>query len=127
MGDRIDHTWGKALGPWRAKVMTPAPRLRYVADLESPPAPIGHNGGPALVDSYVRAHAAAWKAPPRDIALFRLKRAQAAGVDYHTYMLALLDTGRHLQAGDAGTPAANAEAGDQDTAVPGRGSMRPGI
>lgn len=110
MGDRIDRTWGRALGPWRDKVMRPSLEFVWPGDLapdqtQKPPAGIGHNGGPPLVDSYVkfmwkRAHAAAWKTPPRDIALFRLKRAQAAGVDYRTYMLTLLDTGRHMQAGD---------------------------
>ena len=28
-----------------------------------------------------------------------MARAEAAGVSYHDYMLELLDTGRHLQAG----------------------------
>jgi hypothetical protein len=31
-------------------------------------------------------------------------RAEAAGVTYREYMLELLDSGRHLQAGDAGKP-----------------------
>lgn len=110
MGDRIDRTWGRALGPWRDKVMRPSLEFVWPDGLApAPPAGIGHNGGPPLVDTYVRymwkrAHAAAWKTPPRDIALFRLKRAQAAGVDYRTYMLTLLDTGRHMQAGDARCP-----------------------
>jgi len=72
---------------------------------------IGHNGGPPLEDHLPRwgrgnayryfcwknAHARAWKSASSDIALFRLKRAEAAGVSYRDYMLALLDTGRHLQ------------------------------
>lgn len=32
--------------------------------------------------------------------LFRLRRAKAAGLTYREYMLRLLDTGRHPQAGD---------------------------
>jgi hypothetical protein len=72
---------------------------------------IGHNSGPPLEDEppgktlFVRycweqAHKAAWRAPSRDIVLFRLRRAEAAGVSYHEYMLELLDTGRHLQRED---------------------------
>ena len=73
------------------------------------PARIGHNNGPPLEepppDLYVRykwrqAHAAAWKTPSMSILKFRVARAEAAGVSYHTYMLELLDTGRYLQAGD---------------------------
>ena len=72
---------------------------------------IGHNGGPPLDDEpagkrlYIRqawkkAHAKVWQNPPRDIMLFRLRRAKAAGLTYREYMLRLLDTGRHPQAGD---------------------------
>ena len=73
---------------------------------------IGHNGGPPLEDDeppgkllFVRhcwkhAHAEAWRNPSRDIMLFRLRRAEAAGLTYHAYMLRLLDTGRYPQAGD---------------------------
>ena len=32
--------------------------------------------------------------------MFRLKRAEAAGVTYEEYTAELLDSGRHLQAGD---------------------------
>jgi hypothetical protein len=77
---------------------------------------IGHNGGPPLDDeeppgkllfvryAWKQAHAAAWRPPSRDIALFRLRRAEAAGLSYHEYMLRLLDTGRYPQAGDAPEP-----------------------
>ena len=76
----------------------------------APPA-VGHNGGPLIeepADLYVRhlwtaAHRAAWKTPPMDILRFRVARAEAAGVSYRDYMLELLDTGRHLQAGDKKT------------------------
>ena len=80
---------------------------------QTPPAPIGHNGGPPLqertieepADLYVRhlwtaAHRAVWKNPPLDILRFRLARAEAAGVTYEQYMLEFLDTGRHLQKED---------------------------
>lgn len=74
---------------------------------------IGHNGGPPLDDDeeppgkrlFVRyawkaAHAEVWKTPPRDIALFRLRRAAAAGLTYEEYTSRLLDSGRYPQAGD---------------------------
>ncbi len=73
------------------------------------PAPIGHNMGPPLEehvnDAFVRyrwrkAHREAWKNPSYSIMMFRLKRARAAGVSYERYVSELLDTGRHLQAGD---------------------------
>jgi hypothetical protein len=77
----------------------------------------GHNRGPALADyagpewgegdPYVyfcwkRAHRAAWKAVPRDIALFRLGRAEAVGLTYTEYTLEILERGRYLQAQDRG-------------------------
>src|SRR5262245_21319117 len=72
---------------------------------------IGHNGGPPLEDEppgkllfvlyrWKKAHAEAWRAPSGDIALFRVRRAEAAGVTYREYMLTLLDAGRHLQRAD---------------------------
>ena len=75
-------------------------------------AAIGHNNGPPIEDepndAFVRyrwkkAHAEAWKNPSLSILRFRVARAEAAGVTYHAYMLELLDTGRHLQAGDTST------------------------
>lgn len=85
----------------------------WVRPKEWPAVGIGHNGGPPLDDDdeppgkllFVRhcwkaAHAEVWKSPPRDILLFRLRRAEAAGLSYHEYMLRLLDTGRHPRAGD---------------------------
>jgi hypothetical protein len=64
---------------------------------------IGHNGGPAL-DAGVgwrrycwkKAHARAWKTPPREIALARLARAEALGMSCREYTAVLLDTGVHL-------------------------------
>jgi hypothetical protein len=64
---------------------------------------IGHNGGPPLdpgVDwrgfCWRKAHALAWKTPPREIALGRLARARALGITYREYTAILLDRGVHL-------------------------------
>jgi hypothetical protein len=76
---------------------------------------IGHNGGPPLDDEppgkllfvrhcWKKAHQEVWRSPSRDITLFRVRRAEAAGLSYHEYMLRLLDTGRYPQAGDPATP-----------------------
>jgi hypothetical protein len=43
-----------------------------------------------------RAHKAAWKTPPREIALRRLARAEAVGMTYREYTLEILERGRHL-------------------------------
>lgn len=114
MGDRVERS-KLLLGnrrPWLGQ--RPPPEL--VA--WGLPAPIGHNNGPPLEeevnDAYVRykwrkAHAEAWKNPSMSILRFRVARAEAAGVSYREYMLELLDTGRHLQAGDAQK---DAETGD---------------
>jgi hypothetical protein len=77
-----------------------------------------HNGGPALDDppDHVpewgedggAAEYFQWKAAlrrsrkgvPHDIVMFRLSRAEAAGVDYETYVTALLERGCRLQTGD---------------------------
>lgn len=72
-------------------------------------ATVGHNNGPPLEeevnDAFVRyrwrkAHREAWKNPSMSILKFRVARAEAAGVTYEEYVAELLDTGRHLQAGD---------------------------
>ncbi|MBV8937848.1 MAG: hypothetical protein JO320_00060 [Alphaproteobacteria bacterium] len=67
------------------------------------PPGIGHNRGPALDAEadwrrfcWKRAHAKAWKTPPREIALGRLARAQALGITYREYTAVLLDKGVHL-------------------------------
>ena len=43
-----------------------------------------------------KAHARAWKTPPREIALARLARAQALGMTYREYTAVLLDRGVRL-------------------------------
>ncbi len=71
------------------------------------PAPqIGHNGGPLLEPNdpnegwrrycWRRAHKAAWKTPPREIALRRLHRAEVLGMTYREYTLEILERGRYL-------------------------------
>ena len=62
---------------------------------------LGHNGGPPLEPGaswrrycWKKAHAAAWKTPPREIALRRLKRAEELGMIYRDYTAIVLDTGK---------------------------------
>jgi hypothetical protein len=64
---------------------------------------LGHNLGPPLDPEvhwrafcWKKAHAKAWKAPPREIALARLSRAEALGLTYREYTAMLLDRGIHL-------------------------------
>jgi hypothetical protein len=74
------------------------------------------NGGPPLDDydgppwgkgdphrflNWQRAHRAAWKPKSRDVALFRLGKAEALGLTYEEYTLEILERGRYLQAEDA--------------------------
>ena len=73
---------------------------------------IGHNGGPPIDDeeppgkllfvhwAWRQARAKAFTAPTHEIALFRLARAEAAGMTYEAYVAQLLDTGRYDQTGD---------------------------
>jgi hypothetical protein len=68
---------------------------------------IGDNGGPPLdpegpddadagwrLFCWRKAHRAAWKTPPREIALRRLERAEALGMSYRDYTLEILERGR---------------------------------
>jgi hypothetical protein len=70
---------------------------------------IGHNGGPPLdpdppqdegeswrLFCWRKARKAAWKTPPREIALRRLARAEALGMTYREYTLEILERGRYL-------------------------------
>jgi hypothetical protein len=67
---------------------------------------IGHNKGPPLDDElkivtwghycWKKAHAKAWKTPPREIALARLARAEELGMSYKDYTAIILDKGVHL-------------------------------
>ncbi len=68
--------------------------------------PRRHNGGPPLEAEdpdagwrhycWRRGHKAAWKTPPREIALRRLARAEALGITYREYTLEILERGRYL-------------------------------
>ena len=67
------------------------------------PPGIGHNGGPPLAAGadwrrfcWKKAHAKAWKTPPREIVMARLERARAVGMSYREYTAVLLDRGVHL-------------------------------
>ncbi len=67
------------------------------------PPGFGHNGGPPLDPGadwrafcWRKAHARAWKTPPREIALARLARAEAIGMTYRDYTSVLLHRGVHL-------------------------------
>ena len=107
MGDRYDR---RARGGWRhpgLASLRPPPEI--IGWGLSSRARIGHNQGPPLNepvgDAFVRyrwrkAHREAWKNPSLSIIKLRVARAEAAGVTYRTYMLELLDSGRHLQAAD---------------------------
>jgi hypothetical protein len=62
---------------------------------------IGHNQGPPLDMSFEgwvwrRAVKAAWKTPPREIALRRMARAEAMGLTYREYTAVLMDRGRSV-------------------------------
>lgn len=75
-----------------------------------------HNLGPALDDdqgpewgdgdiyiytNWKAAHRKAWKPASRDVALFRLEKAEALGLTYEEYTLEILERGRHLSHADA--------------------------
>jgi hypothetical protein len=69
----------------------------------SPHPLLGHNQGPPLDPEagwryfcWRKAHATAWKTPPREVALARLARAEALGLSYREYTATLLVRGVHL-------------------------------
>lgn len=67
---------------------------------------LGHNGGPPLDEpdpnlswrGYVwrKKVKAAWKTPPREIALRRLARAEELGMTYREYALEIMERGKYL-------------------------------
>jgi hypothetical protein len=64
---------------------------------------IGHNNGPTFDMSWEawvwrRASAKAWKTPPREIAMLRLKRAERLGITYRELTSVIMDSGAHLSA-----------------------------
>jgi hypothetical protein len=69
--------------------------------------PLDDNDGPEWGDgdiyvyvSWRTAHRKAWKPASRDMALFRLEKAEALGLTYEEYTLELLERGRYLSAAD---------------------------
>ena len=109
MGDRVEvsRLLRGPRAPW-LKQRRP-PEIAAWGLPATPAAGLGHNNGPPLeepvVDAFVRyrwrkAHREAWANPSMAILRFRVARAEAAGVTYEEYVSTLLDTGRHLQAGD---------------------------
>ncbi|HZD25381.1 MAG TPA: hypothetical protein VE631_03910 [Alphaproteobacteria bacterium] len=75
--------------------------LRRSAALDGRRPGIGHNGGPPLDLSWSgwlwrRAVSEAWKTPPREVVLQRLRRAGCLGLGYRDYTAVLLDRGSHL-------------------------------
>src|SRR5438105_382347 len=74
-----------------------------------------HNQGPPLDDeegpewgngdiyiyfNWKTAHRKAWKPASRDMALFRLEKAEALGLTYEEYTLEILERGRYLSRAD---------------------------
>jgi len=73
----------------------------------------GHNGGPPLDEHrpewgdgigtwfyWKAAHDSVWKNVSRDVALFRMKKADRLGLTYEEYTLEILERGRYLQVED---------------------------
>jgi hypothetical protein len=84
------------------QIGTDVPEIQ-AGDAEKPG--IGHNGGPPLEEPparswshycWKRAHKAAWKTPPREVALRRLRRAEELGMTYQEYTAIILDRGEFL-------------------------------
>ena len=88
---------------WRRALFAPPAEALAFAGL---PASLGHNGGPPLDEpdpnlswrSYVwrKKVKAAWKTPPREIALRRLARAEELGLTYREYTLEIMERGKYL-------------------------------
>ena len=94
------------------------------------PAPRSHNDGPPLDDdegpewgdgdpyiyfNWKSAHRKAWKPASRDMALFRLEKAEALGLTYEEYTLEILERGRYLQSSDTARIAAIRPRGEADS------------
>ena len=66
---------------------------------------IGHNGGPPLEEPdadggwahhiWRKKYKAAWKTPPREIALRRLARAEELGMSYKEYTIEIMERGKY--------------------------------
>jgi hypothetical protein len=87
----------------RPKPLLPLPTHNGGPALDDPPEHVpewGEDGGAAEYFQWKAAARRSRKAVPHDIVMFRLSRAEAAGVDYDVYVTELLERGRRLQAGD---------------------------
>jgi hypothetical protein len=75
-----------------------------LGDNQGPPlddeGPEWGDGDPYVYFSWKTAHRKAWKPASRDMALFRLEKAEALGLTYKEYTLELLERGRYLSAAD---------------------------
>lgn len=81
--------------------MSESPRL---GDNQGPPlddeGPEWGDGDPYVYFNWKSAHRKAWKPASRDMALFRLEKAEALGLTYEEYTLELLERGRYLSGAD---------------------------
>jgi hypothetical protein len=59
------------------------------------------DGDPYVYFNWKSAHRKAWKPASRDMALFRLEKAEALGLTYEEYTLEILERGRYLSGADA--------------------------
>lgn len=90
-----------ARAAWRRAVFGRA--IEETIELHARRIATGHNGGPPLdpeesYRGYVwrKKHKAAWKTPPREIALRRLARAEELGMTYKEYALEIMERGKYL-------------------------------
>ena len=101
MGDRYDRRRRLLLRNDAGPLPSLAPFYLFLED-PNPRIRIGHNNGPPLESvtwttfCWKKAHAAAWKSPPREVVLMRLKRAQELGMTYKEYTAVILDRGVYL-------------------------------
>ena len=58
------------------------------------------DGDPYVYFNWKAAHRKAWKPASRDMALFRLEKAEALGLTYEEYTLEVLERGRYLSGVD---------------------------
>jgi predicted nucleic acid-binding protein len=75
----------------------------HLTPSEAPLPGIGHNQGPELDGTglghiWRRASKRAWRTPPREVALTRLRRAELLGLSYREFTGVLMDRGQRLAA-----------------------------
>jgi len=77
---------------------------RRLGDNQGPPlddeGPEWGDGDPYVYFNWKSAHRKAWKPASRDMALFRLEKAEALGLTYEEYTLEILERGRYLSSLD---------------------------